>query len=296
MARARPPRDRETAPGDEPGAESFATSAGRCDPPGIVRLSDLFKASNFEQATRVPGAERRAGAARPLDGRRRSSMPVADNVAVESARPRSRHPEAGSAQRPLEPKRPQADELSQAGAPAATLEQSVDPGPGYESLFGSDGDTQRRPKRERKPATALQRAIGLLTRREHSRKELTRKLVSRGVDASEVEAAVEKLSGAGWQDDRRFAESLVRSRASTGYGPLHIRAELATHDLPAELRETVLEEFEGNWIDIARDLVARRFGRIDDARQRERKACDYLVRRGFPGDVVRAAARFQQDD
>lgn len=176
------------------------------------------------------------------------------------------------------------------GGPAA------EEGPAYESLFESDGDAPRRAKRERKPATALQRALGLLTRREHSRKELTRKLVSRGVEPAEVKAAVEKLADAGWQDDARFAESLVRSRASTGYGPLHISAELGTHDLPAEVRQAALDDFDGDWAEIARDLVSRRFGRIDDPRLRERKASDYLFRRGFPGEIVRRAARFGADD
>lgn len=171
-----------------------------------------------------------------------------------------------------------------------------DLGPPYESLFGDQADSRRRPRRERKPATALQRALGLLTRREHSRKELTRKLVSRGVDAAEVEAAVDKLTGAGWQDDRRFAESLVRSRASAGYGPLHIRAELGTHDLPADVRQSALDEFDGDWSELARDPVRRRFGRIDDDRVRERKAADWLLRRGFPSDIVRAVSRFHADD
>ncbi len=171
----------------------------------------------------------------------------------------------------------------------------VDTGPGYESLFANHDGDGRRPKRERKPATALQRALGLLTRREHSRKELTRKLMSRGVDAADVEAAVDKLTAAGWQDDRRFAESLVRSRASTGYGPLHLRAELATHDLPAEVREAALDEFDGDWVEIARDLVARRFARIDDPASASARPPDFLIRRGFPGDVVRHAVRTDAD-
>jgi regulatory protein len=167
--------------------------------------------------------------------------------------------------------------------------------PLYQSLFDA-GTTPRKPRRERTPATAMQRALGLLTRREHSRKELTRKLVTRGVDPAEVEAAVGKLTDGGWQDDRRFAEALVRSRASNGYGPLHIRAELATHDLPAELRQAALDDFEGDWLEIAREAVGRRFERIDDLRLRERKAADYLIRRGFPGDIVRAATRFRSGD
>lgn len=160
----------------------------------------------------------------------------------------------------------------------------------YESLFGDDAHREP-PRRQRQPATATQRAIGLLSRREHSRKELTRKLVHKGLEPAEVEKAVESLAQAGWQDERRFAESLVRSRASSGYGPLHIRAELGTHGLSAEIREHALDSFEGDWLEIARDIVDRRFGRIADALQRRRKAGDYLMRRGFPGDIVRAATR-----
>lgn len=166
----------------------------------------------------------------------------------------------------------------------------------YQGLFGGDGDTRMRKRRSRPPMTPVQRAIGLLSRREHSRKELARKLTAKGVEVEEVRAAVDRLTEAGWQDERRFAESLVRSRASSGYGPLHIRAELATHDLPAEVRQEALDGFDGDWLELARDQVTRRFGPIDDARLRARKAGDYLVRRGFPGDIVRAASRPDADD
>jgi regulatory protein len=291
MARPRPPRDREAAPGEQPGAESFPQSV----PQGIVRLSDLFAPEDFD----VPAAS----ASKPARPRRNGGIRAtdADNSAQDrrAGRARSR-PATGVPTAPDAVSAIPAD--SNRGDAPSDVDTShhvpIDPdsAPAYEGLFGDDGDTRRRPRRERKPATALQRALGLLTRREHSRKELTRKLVSRGVDAAEVEAAVDKLAGAGWQDDRRFAESLVRSRAANGYGPLHIRAELGTHDLPAEVRQAALDEFEGDWTGIARDLVERRFARIEDPRQRERKAADYLMRRGFPSDVARTAARFPTGD
>src|SRR5690606_26083627 len=132
-----------------------------------------------------------------------------------------------------------------------------------------------------------------LTRREHSRRELIRKLGARGVEPEEARAAVEKLAAAGWQDDARFAESLVRSRASAGYGPRHIRAELGTHGLDGEAIELAMATFEGDWIELARDLVRRRFGEEGprDLAQR-RKAADLLARRGFDGEAIRAATRF----
>ncbi|MDH5833937.1 recombination regulator RecX [Luteimonas kalidii] len=157
-------------------------------------------------------------------------------------------------------------------------------------------DTDR-PRWQRPVPTPTQRALGLLVRREHSRKELTRKLSARGVDAEDARAAVERLADAGWQDDTRFAESLVRSRASSGYGPRHIRAELGTHGLGGEAVEEAMATFEGDWTEAARDLVRRRFGESGpvDLAQR-RKAADLLARRGFDGDSIRAATRFDPDD
>ena len=154
-----------------------------------------------------------------------------------------------------------------------------------------------RPRRQRPQPTATQRALGLLTRREHSRRELTRKLAARGVEAGEAAAAVGRLADAGWQDDARFAESLVRGRAGGGYGPRHIRAELGTHGLAEETVSKAMASFEGDWAEVARDLVRRRFGESGprDLAQR-RKAAELLARRGFDGDSIRAATRFDPDD
>lgn len=156
---------------------------------------------------------------------------------------------------------------------------------------------QPRTRKPRPQPTPVQRALGLLVRREHSRRELTRKLAARGVDAEDAAAAVERLAGEGWQDDARFARSLVRSRAASGYGPLYIRAELATHGLADDAIAAALDTFEGDWTDAARDLVRRRYGETGpvDMAQR-RKAADLLARRGFSGDSIRAATRFDPYD
>lgn len=154
-----------------------------------------------------------------------------------------------------------------------------------------------RPRRQRPQPTATQRALGLLTRREHSRRELTRKLTARGVEADEARSAVAKLADAGWQNDARFGESLVRSRAGSGYGPLHVRAELGMHGLDREAVDAAMASFEGDWAEVARDLVRRRFGDAGpcDPAQR-RKAAELLMRRGFDGDRIRAATRFDPDE
>ena len=143
----------------------------------------------------------------------------------------------------------------------------------------------------------MQRAIGLLSRREHSRKELTRKLGARGVASEDAAAAVERLAAEGWQDDARFAESLARSRAGSGYGPIRIRAELGTHGVDRDVIAAALEPYAGEWRALAQEQVRRRYGPavLDDPALR-RKAADFLIRRGFDSDCVRAAVRFDVDD
>jgi len=163
--------------------------------------------------------------------------------------------------------------------------------------MNDEADGRRRTRRPRPEPTPVQRALGLLVRREHSRKELVRKLRGRGVEPEAADAAVARLAGEGWQDDDRFAEFLVRSRAGSGYGPLHIRAELGTHGLDRDAVAAVLDAYEGDWRENARDLVRRRFGEAgpQDLAQR-RKAADLLARRGFDADTIRAASRFDPDD
>ena len=114
-------------------------------------------------------------------------------------------------------------------------------------------------KRGRPELTPAQRALGLLVRREHSRKELTRKLTSRGVVADEAQAAVERMAAEGWQDDARFAELLIRSRAGNGHGPIRIRAELGTHAPALDVIAAAMHAPDGHWPENARNLIRRRF-------------------------------------
>ena len=163
-----------------------------------------------------------------------------------------------------------------------------------EAVDAMAGGRKRRPRE----LTPLQRALALLVRREHSRKELARKLAERGIERDAALAAVDRLAGDGWQSDVRFAEMLVRSRVGQGQGPVRIRAELGTHGLGEDMIATALADFEGSWTQTALELAQRRFGgglASADAAQR-RKAADFLYRRGFDGESVRAALRGDPED
>ncbi|MEO5827843.1 MAG: regulatory protein RecX [Luteimonas sp.] len=147
--------------------------------------------------------------------------------------------------------------------------------------------------RSRREATPAQRALALLVRREHSRPELTRKLLARGIEPAQAAAAVAQMSEAGWQDDLRFACSLVRARTSGGQGPVRIRAELASHGLDSDVIRAAFEALsqagEDDWVARAHELAMRRFGPDLESLPVRRKASHFLLRRGFDGDTVRRA-------
>ena len=151
---------------------------------------------------------------------------------------------------------------------------------------------QRQAKHSGKAETpdAYRQALGLLVRREHSRTELQRKLRARGADPAESAAALDTLRGQGYQDDARFAEMLIRTRIGGGYGPLHIRAELGTHKLDAEVAQQALLEAEPDWPALALQALQRRFGtRASRDRAETLKRGQFLQRRGFDAASIRYA-------
>ncbi len=149
-----------------------------------------------------------------------------------------------------------------------------------------------RSKKDRPEPSAYQRALGLLVRRDHSRRELSRKLRARGVEREDADAALLVLARQDFQNDARFAEALARTRAGAGYGPRYIRAELGTHGLAREDIENAMQACDTDWTDSARRLVARRYGSKDltDPAVR-RKAGDFLLRRGFDQKAAAAIGR-----
>jgi regulatory protein len=148
-----------------------------------------------------------------------------------------------------------------------------------------------RRKPDADPPSAYQQALGLLVRRARSRAGLGRKLKERGVTGDEAVAALDTLARQDFQNDDRFAGALARTRAAAGYGPVRIRAELATHGLDRGAIAAALDTCEVDWDAIATDTVRRRFGvRLSDPAKR-RKAIDLLLRRGFDPRCAATAVR-----
>lgn len=154
---------------------------------------------------------------------------------------------------------------------------------------------QARPDKARR--SAYDKALGLLVRREHSRKELKLKLRQGGYVGEEASAAIDRLQEQHYQDDDRFAESLLRSRIAQGYGPMRLRVELKSHGVAeARIRE-LLEQAEVDWQASAAAQLRRRYGSAGSADMKERaRRAQFLLRRGFPAATVRSVTHAEVDD
>ncbi len=150
-------------------------------------------------------------------------------------------------------------------------------------------------RRKASELPAYQQAMGLLVRREHSKRELRQKLRQRGKEDGEIDAALETLSRQDFQNDERFAMALARSRQAAGYGPVRIRAEMAQHSLATEVITEAIAALPGDWLETAQGLVARRYLRkIQSNPAQSRKAVDFLLRRGFEQKTAYSAVKITE--
>lgn len=129
-------------------------------------------------------------------------------------------------------------------------------------------------------------ALRLLARREHSERELSRRL-NRSFDATSVAGVLTDLATRGLQSDDRFAESFVRERVRRGQGPLRIRADLQQRGTPEDVIDRHLTRSASFWLAQAREVRRRRFGEAIAVDRTERaRQLRFLLQRGFPGDLL----------
>lgn len=78
--------------------------------------------------------------------------------------------------------------------------------------------------------------VDLLSRRDHSTKEIQDKLKGQGFSPSSIESAVEKARQSRYLDDARFASYFVDERVRRGWGRIKIEQELRRKGVdPAEI-------------------------------------------------------------
>jgi regulatory protein len=133
-------------------------------------------------------------------------------------------------------------------------------------------------------------AVRLLARREHSTRDLKRKLEGKGHARDSVERVVNKLSDKKLLSDERFASSFVAHHGRRGQGPVRIRAELRQQGASDEVIDAALDGSGIDWAAMAAEVRARKFGAAPPKGLPERaKQARFLQYRGFSADQIRAA-------
>ncbi|AXA72246.1 recombination regulator RecX [Achromobacter insolitus] len=155
---------------------------------------------------------------------------------------------------------------------------------------GPDADGQAR-----KGPSLKMRAVGYLSRREHAREELARKLAAHAEDPAEVEAVLDALEKEGWLSTERFAQSLVHRRASR-QGAARIVQELRQHGVDDNQVAELREQLRATEYDRALEVWKKRFSAKPEDRAAYAKQARFLASRGFAHDVIRRILGESDDD
>ena len=128
-------------------------------------------------------------------------------------------------------------------------------------------------------------AIRLLTRREHSKFDLIRKLRSRGFESESINNVIQLLSKKMLQSDERFIDNYVRMRVRLGFGYIKIYKELLGHCVDSNLIRSYLDEYKNKWDYLAEAARTKRFGKLKPSNYKEwSKQMRFLQYRGFKID------------
>lgn len=151
-----------------------------------------------------------------------------------------------------------------------------------------DDETRTEIERSAKRSGTKVKAANMIASRPLSKGELKKRLVQKGSEAEDAEAAVEWLEELGAVDDATYAATLVRHYCSRGYGSARVREELHRRGVPRELWDDALSQMPDSSDTLDALIQKKTRGDLADPKERKRVS-DALLRRGFSWSEVRAA-------
>lgn len=136
-----------------------------------------------------------------------------------------------------------------------------------------------------RPSDLKKRALEHLARREHTRRELARKLAPHAEDPDEIERVLDDLETRGWLSESRVAEQLIHARRGR-FGARKIERELRDKGVSAEAVTAALPDLKDGDLDAARAVWRRKFGRQPRGAAERARHVRFLQGRGFGLDVI----------
>jgi len=130
------------------------------------------------------------------------------------------------------------------------------------------------------------RALRLLSQREHSRRELERKLAKYEEEPGQLQRALDELQARGFIDEQRVVDSHLHRRAPR-LGAARLRQELQAKGLDTGRIAAAMSALRASEVERAREVWRRKFGEAPkDPRDHARQA-RFLMARGFAAEAVR---------
>lgn len=144
---------------------------------------------------------------------------------------------------------------------------------------------------------ALNKCADLLSRREHSVKELRTKLL-RTVDEISADKAINRYLEAGYLDDEHFCESLVEYLFNVKkYSTAHVRQECYKRGVDSDIIRRVIDDFEMDNTDTIVELITKKYSSKLEQENGREKVIAALQRKGFSySDIKSAFYRLEEDE
>jgi regulatory protein len=130
------------------------------------------------------------------------------------------------------------------------------------------------------------KALDIISRREHSQKELTGKLLNKFSEEEIVNSVINNLVEKNLLNDSRYSESYVVSRKRKGFGPKKIMYELIARGVIENIAYEAIEN-EGGWKDAALTAFNKKFkkGKATDFKELNKQKT-FLQNRGFSFEEI----------
>ena len=130
------------------------------------------------------------------------------------------------------------------------------------------------------------KALDIISRREHSQKELTGKLLNKFSEEEIVNSVINNLVEKNLLNDTRYSEAYVVSRKRKGFGPKKIMYELIARGVIENIAYKAIEN-EGGWKDAALKVFNKKFkkGKAMDFKELNKQKT-FLQNRGFSFEEI----------
>ncbi len=138
---------------------------------------------------------------------------------------------------------------------------------------------------QRKGPSLKNRALRLLTLREHSRPELERKLAVHEEQAGQLALVLDDLEAKGFISEQRVVASVVYRRSGK-LGAKRVGQELQHKGISQEAVKEAVAELQTTELDRARAVWLKKFGQTATTPKEKAKQLRFLISRGFSTAVL----------